>query len=413
MILYLREADLKNLSPEFLIWRILMYKNQLDKTLFLLGIMGFLANGDIYSAAPLLVSISNDLQISSGEAALSITSYMLSFGLFTILLGPLGDRFGKTKILLSSSFGTAVFSCLCVFALDINTLILLRFAKGAFAAGIMPVSMALLGDLFGEPKRQYVVAKLMGMMTLGGATATLAGGLLSYLGSWKTVYFSYGIAEITIAFLLLHILDKNSDIKNRSSFFKAYTGTLNDKKLPVYLTIVILTGFSVFGSFTFAGELIRHLTGNDVLSIGIVLSLFGIGGLIGSKIVAKMRLKIGNYICPAAGLIGFLSLLYISFGTYIPILGLAFFGWGISFIFIHSTMIAASQSTRPSLKGTIMSLVSFCMFTGSSIGTIVNKKIIAESVVNNVFLISSIIFSFVCVFAFVILNMHSKQNSKK
>jgi len=85
-----------------------------------LGIMAFFANGDNYAVAPLLINISKDLNLTISTAAMSVTAYMLTFGLFTILFGPLGDRYGKTKIINIAAFG----------------------------AGIFPVTMALVGESF-------------------------------------------------------------------------------------------------------------------------------------------------------------------------------------------------------------------------------------------------------------------------
>jgi len=64
--------------------------------------------------------------------------------------------------------GTAIFSCLSIFANNLGVLIFLRIANGMFAAGIMPISMALVGERFDEDYRQSALAKVMAMMFLGG-----------------------------------------------------------------------------------------------------------------------------------------------------------------------------------------------------------------------------------------------------
>jgi MFS family permease len=83
-----------------------------DKMLLLLGLMAFLANGDNYAAAPLLLNIAKDLNLNVETAAISVTAYMLTFGAFTLMFGPLSDRFGKVKIINIAALGTAVFSIL-------------------------------------------------------------------------------------------------------------------------------------------------------------------------------------------------------------------------------------------------------------------------------------------------------------
>ncbi len=89
-----------------------MNSKRLNQMVFLLGFMAFWVNGDNYAAAPLLIDIARDLHLHISEAAISVTAYMLCFGLFTIIFGPLGDRYGKTKIINIAAFGTAIFSCL-------------------------------------------------------------------------------------------------------------------------------------------------------------------------------------------------------------------------------------------------------------------------------------------------------------
>jgi MFS family permease len=79
-----------------------------NKMLLMLGLMAFLANGDNYAAAPLIINISNDLNLPISTAAISVTAYMLSFGVFTLLFGPLSDRFGKVKIISIAAFGTVI-----------------------------------------------------------------------------------------------------------------------------------------------------------------------------------------------------------------------------------------------------------------------------------------------------------------
>jgi len=84
-----------------------MNTNRLNQMVLLLGILVFWCNGDNYAAAPLLINIARDLHLDISRAAFSVTAYMLPFGLFTLLFGPLGDRYGKTKVINIAAFGTA------------------------------------------------------------------------------------------------------------------------------------------------------------------------------------------------------------------------------------------------------------------------------------------------------------------
>ena len=111
-----------------------------------LGLLLFWVQGDIYAASPLIVEIAKDLNLNISEAAISITTYMLPFGLFTLFFGPLADRFGKARVISIAAFVTALFSGLGAIAFDLASLSVIRAVNGAFAAAIIPVTMSLIGD---------------------------------------------------------------------------------------------------------------------------------------------------------------------------------------------------------------------------------------------------------------------------
>jgi predicted MFS family arabinose efflux permease len=369
-----------------------MMEKKDKQMLFYLGLMGFFTNGDIYSGAPLIVKIAEDLSITVSNAALSVTAYMLAFGLFTLILGPMGDRYGKSRIMIISSFGTAIFSCLCIFANNLPLLIFLRAANGALAAGNMPISMAIVGEKFQGEQLQGAVGKLMGWMLLGGAFATIIGGAISYIASWKGVYLAYGVAELIISFLLLNTLEPSKRTIKKLNYFDIYGKAIANGKLMSVVLLIIVSGFAVFGSFTYTGELVSKHTDLNILSIGFVLAFFGIGGIAGSNVIEKIRMKIGNNVCIVAGVIGSIALFQLSHISYYPLISLLLFFVGVMFVFVHSANLIMAQSIIPNMRGTAMALVSFGMFCGSGIGTLVNNRILEKSVIENIFISAALIF---------------------
>lgn len=362
-----------------------------NKMINILGFMAFLANGDNYAVAPLLINISNDLNLEISSAALSVTAYMLSFGLFTIIFGPLGDRFGKTKIISIAAFGTAIFSMLGAIAFNLPSLILLRAMNGAFGAGIFPVTLALVGEVVEPENRQKFIGKVMGMMFLGAASATAIGGALAYFGSWRMVYLGYGLAELILAFIMIRILPNTPSVIDHLNFTSVYKEALSNKKLMARVTTIMIVGYCVFGSFTYSGKLIQAKTGYSVLIVGIILTIFGAGTVFGGRMAPKVRVKIGKWFFILTGILGSISLGILSHSVSIALICIGLFGFGLSFVFLQSTMIMKVQEALPKLRGTAMSLASFNIFVGGAIGTIINGKVLDNYGVSNIFIISSII----------------------
>ena len=373
-------------------------------TISLLAFMAFWANGDNYAAAPLIIKIAEDLDITISVAALSATAYMLTFGVFTILFGPLSDRYGKVKIINIAAFGTALFSMLGAFAHNINYLLIVRALNGAFAAGIFPVTMALVGELVPGKERQATIGKVMGMMFLGGAAATLIGGTVAYFGSWRHVYFIYGVAELIIALIMLKYLKRDEVVKSEQGLFTPYKEAFKSKRLLIIIAIIFVMGYSVFGTFTFLGEYLNQITDMSLVFIGLTLSSFGVGTVVGGKIAPKLRMKLKSKYLLVFGLIGASSLLLIPTVTNVILIALLLFAFGFSFISFQSYLVMNAQNALPKFRGTAMSLASFNMFVGGGIATIVNGKLIESSSISTIFVIAGILLGLVGIVSTLVLN---------
>ncbi len=195
--------------------------------------------------------------------------------MFTLIFGPLSDRFGKARVINIAALGTSVFSILGGFAFNLPSLIVFRAMNGAFAAGIFPVTMALVGQSFDDENRHKALAKVMGLMFLGAATATAIGGAVSYIGSWRLVYIIYGVGELVLALLMLRALEKDKPVVAKLNFIDAYKKPLGNLKFIRLVLTIFFVGFSVFGTFTYSGKLLQEITGYTVLGVGLIFRCSG------------------------------------------------------------------------------------------------------------------------------------------
>jgi len=386
--------------------------NKKNKMILVLGLMAFLANGDNYAAAPLIIKIAEDLNLTINVAALSVTAYMLSFGAFTLLFGPLSDRFGKVKVINIAALGTAIFSMLGAFAFNLPSLIFFRAMNGAFGAGIFPVTMALVGQSFDDKNRHKALGKVMGLMFLGGATATAIGGMISFYGSWRMVYFIYGLAELIVAVIMLIVLERDKPVVDHLNYISAYKEPLTNFRFMKIVITVLFLGFSVFGSFTYSGTLLKEVTGYNILFVGLILSLFGVGTVIGGRIAPKIKMKIGAKFLGVAGLIGSISLLILSSSENIVLFAISLFGFGVAFISLQSTLISTAQEKLPKRRGTAMSLASFNMFVGGAIGTSLNGIVMKNYGTSQIFFNTAFIILAVGIVATILISGFEKRKKE-
>ncbi len=365
-------------------------KNNEKLIILILGFMAFFANGDNYAVTPLLGEIANDLNITDTQASLSVTAYMLTFGLFTIFIGPMGDKYGRTRIINIAAFGTATFSCLGSVAFNLPSLILFRAMNGAFAAGIFPVMMAFIGEISTDKTRRGNFSFAITMMTLGAAFAMIIGGFLAAFLSWRMVYLVYGIAELIMALLMIKFLPKTEITDEVVSYFDTYKAAFTNRRLIATVSSIFIVGFVILGSFTFTGRMVELTFNLEVYMVGVILTFFGLGNMFGTFLppripnVSRMRLV---YTLGFGTMIGFVLLSQVSI---LAVVCFALFAIGAGFVNLQSTLIEFAQESLPQSRGTAMSLASFCIFVGGAVGTSVYKIVLENSSFDVMYLISAV-----------------------
>ena len=98
-----------NRLPSLLEERIMNEK----RLVLILGLAGFVVMADNWVVSPILPAIAQSLKVSPVRAGLLITAYMIPFGLFQLVFGPLADRYGKKKIITISMVLFTACTALC------------------------------------------------------------------------------------------------------------------------------------------------------------------------------------------------------------------------------------------------------------------------------------------------------------
>ena len=182
--------------------------------ILILGLAGFTVMADNWVVSPLLPAISKDFGITAASAGILITAYMIPFGIFQLVFGPLADRFGKKQVITGAMILFTVGTGLCAVGYSLDNLTLYRALAGIFAASVMPISLALIGDLVPMQERQSAIGSFMGISFLGQGVSMAIGGTMAYLVSWRGAFVFYAVLSILSAVLLITAGRKIPSAKN-------------------------------------------------------------------------------------------------------------------------------------------------------------------------------------------------------
>jgi len=355
-----------------------MKKNSI---LAVLGLSGFVVMADNWVVSPILPSIAAGIGADPVKAGLLITAYMIPFGLFQLIFGPLADRFGKRQVVTLAMVAFTVGTGLCALGATLTGLALFRALTGVFAASVMPISLALIADIFPMEERQTAIGTFMGISFLGQGLSMAIGGSIAFFVSWRGVFAVYAVLSAIATVLLVKIGNRIPSARNPGSKMLApYAGLLTKKASVQTYLVVLFEGILIIGSFSYIGAFISQSYHFDNLVIGLIMTTFGLMAVIAGRISGSLAARFGRRPVLAAGLISACiadAILFLAGGE-LPALIVGVGLLGLGFMLAHSTLLTIATQFAAKARGVAMSLVAFAFMGGGGIGTALGGRLITS-----------------------------------
>ncbi|NJD87909.1 MAG: MFS transporter, partial [Betaproteobacteria bacterium] len=156
-----------------------------NRTIVLLSLAAFASASSMRVMDALLVRLAGDYGIGLAAASNTVTVFAVVYGLMQLVMGPLGDRHGKLRVIAAACGASAVATLACALAPSYASLLVARAAAGASCACIIPLAMAWVGDVTPYETRQGVLARfLLGQIT-GLSVGAALGGFAAASGWWQ------------------------------------------------------------------------------------------------------------------------------------------------------------------------------------------------------------------------------------
>jgi EmrB/QacA subfamily drug resistance transporter len=167
----------------------------------------FMATLDNLVMTNALPVLHDRLGASVEELQWFVNAYTLSFASMILVASALGDRFGRRTVFM---IGIAVFgvgSVLAALSTDPGQLIAARAVQGFGAAGVLPLSLALISGGVAPQRRPLAIGIWGGVSGLGVALGPLIGGAVMEGWNWQAIFWinvPVALIAIPLAYVVLN-----------------------------------------------------------------------------------------------------------------------------------------------------------------------------------------------------------------
>src|SRR6201986_3595409 len=127
---------------------------------------------------------------SYDEITWVLTTYITAAAIMTAPVGWLAARFGRKRLFVACIIGFPITSMLCGAAQTLEQIVAFRLMQGVCSAALVPLSQAILFDIYPPERRGFGMAVWgMGVM-IGPILGPTLGGYLTEMYDWRFVFYT-------------------------------------------------------------------------------------------------------------------------------------------------------------------------------------------------------------------------------
>lgn len=261
---------------------------------------------DMY--APSLPAIAAFMEVKSSLARVSLSIFVLGFGIGQLPIGTLSDYFGRRALLLPCLILYIVASWVASQTHHIISFLLCRFIQGVVCAGPSAICKAVLNDVFSGKEHERVFVYLSTCWGAALVIAPVIGGYLDYYLGWQSVFYMLTVIGLVLLLMIYcwlpetrpRAVGKALSIKKLSRDFSNVLLNLKFLSCAVMNSIfyLIILTFSIMGPF-----LIQSHWHFSEIYYGYMALIVGICWMLGSYISKCLLAYFSGFQLLTAGMV--------------------------------------------------------------------------------------------------------------
>jgi predicted MFS family arabinose efflux permease len=348
----------------------------------LLALAGFNAGISLRCVEPMLPKLAGEFDVSVSAAGAVITSFALAYAIAVLLQGPLGDRFGKLRVVTLGTALAGLASLGCALAWSLESLAAMRLATGIFASSSVALGMAYIGDVVPLGERQATIAHFIAGSLLGQTLGPLFGGLFTDWVGWRTSFAVLGAIFAIVAAVLWARTGRAWPPVAPGAFapLAAHRGLVRRAPVRWLVAVGVAETFFFFGAYAFLGAFLQQRFALSYTAVGLILAGYGVGGLLYSSVARALIRALGERgLVTAGGLLGFLLYALLPALPHWALTIPATILLGLAFYLIHNTIQTRATEVAPQARGSAVALYASAWAFGQASGVAAMGALVAAA----------------------------------
>jgi predicted MFS family arabinose efflux permease len=348
----------------------------------LLSVAAFASAANMRVIDPLLVQLSASFGVTVGAASIAATAFLFANGVFVLVHGPFGDRYGKMPVVAIACIGAALCCMLSAISTSLGMLTLARFLTGVTGSAIIPLAIAWVGDNVSYEKRQATLARFLTGQTLGLMTGSALGGAIGDWLGWRSVFWVLAAIYILAGGALFAVMRARPDVarpgeRAAGSMIGQMVGVLKRPWARTVILVVALEGGVFWGAFTFVGADLHQRFDLGFAAIGLAVAAFGAGGFLYVMVAHHLVRILGERgLCTWGGAGLGIAFAAMALAPTAEVEFAAIVLSGVSFYMLHNTLQTNGTQMAPEARGAGMALFALCLFVGQAVGVPIAAPIV-------------------------------------
>jgi len=329
---------------------------------------------------PMLPALTEYFASSAQRAQLSMSLFMIGFGLGQFIMGPISDRYGRKPVLMGGLVVFMVASAICVVAPSIEVLIAARFLQAFGTASAYVLSRAVIRDMHDAAGTTRVMSYAMMLMGSTSLYAPALGGLLVEWPGWQAVFAIHVVLGTAMLLVTWRFYDESAPAKLKDAMrpLTVLRNCLFLSRDPVFYGYALSLGLVVaaMGVFVSSGPFVFRAFGLAPSEFGLLFTAIAVTFMIGSLLCSRVSrrtaplrvFRMALFLAVTAMLV-MTAMALSPFASVVTIMAPLM---GVSFAmgFIMPLGFAGLLGAHPHLAGTASSLAGFQQAMLSSVSGI-------------------------------------------